>query len=102
MAAGFVTFSLLEGRLGATPGKWVAGIRVLGTDLSPCGYPRGLARNLLKLVDSSLNFMPGILTTAFSERRQRFGDMAARTVVVRSGSVTAAPVDPGGSEHASI
>jgi uncharacterized RDD family membrane protein YckC len=93
--AGFLTFSLLEGRLGSTPGKWVAGIRVLGTDLNPCGFPRGLARNLLKLVDSSLNFMPGILATAFSERRQRFGDMAARTVVVRSGSVTAALVNPG-------
>jgi uncharacterized RDD family membrane protein YckC len=76
-------YSFLEGRWGTTPGKWVAGIRVLGTDLRPCGFGRALVRNLLKFIDGFFNFMVGILLAALSENWQRVGDMAARTVVVR-------------------
>jgi len=76
-------YSFLEGRWGATPGKWVVGIRVLGTDLLPCGFGRALVRNLLKFIDGFFNFMVGILLAALTENWQRVGDMAARTVVVR-------------------
>jgi uncharacterized RDD family membrane protein YckC len=76
-------FSFVEGRWGTTPGKWAVGIRVLGTDLRPCGFGRALVRNLLKFIDGFFNFMVGILLAALSENWQRVGDMAARTVVVR-------------------
>jgi uncharacterized RDD family membrane protein YckC len=79
-------FSWLEGRWGVTPGKALAGIRILGTDLQFCGFPRALLRNLLRVVDGLFNFMVGILVTALSENWQRVGDMAARTVVVRARS----------------
>jgi hypothetical protein len=46
-----LAYSFLEGRWGVTPGKWVVGIRVLGTDLRPCGFGRALLRNLLKFID---------------------------------------------------
>ena len=75
-------FSFLEGRWGGSPGKWVLGIRVLGTDLRPCGFGRAFVRNLLKFIDGFFNFMVGILLVALSENWQRVGDMAARTVVV--------------------
>ena len=75
-------FTYTEGRSGVTPGKWVARIRVLGTDLQPCGFGRALIRNLLKCVDGFFNFMVGIMVVALSENWQRVGDMAARTVVV--------------------
>jgi uncharacterized RDD family membrane protein YckC len=75
-------FTYTEGRTGVTPGKWVARIRVLGTDLQPCGFGRALIRNLLKCVDGFFNFMVGIMVVALSENWQRVGDMAARTVVV--------------------
>ena len=78
-----LAYSFLEGRWGITPGKWAVGIRVLGTDLRPCGFGRALVRNLLKFIDGFFNFMVGILLTALSENWQRVGDMAARTVVVR-------------------
>ncbi len=78
-----LVFSLLEGKWGATPGKWAVRIRVLGTDLRPCGFGRALVRNLLKFIDGFFNFMVGILLAALSENWQRVGDMAARTVVVR-------------------
>jgi uncharacterized RDD family membrane protein YckC len=75
-------FAVVEGRTGLTPGKWVTRIRVLGTDLKPCGFGRALVRNLLKTVDGFFNFIVGIMVVALSENWQRVGDMAARTVVV--------------------
>lgn len=77
-----VIFSYLEGRWGVTPGKMALHIRVLGSDLEPCGFGRGLVRNLLTFVDGFSNFLVGILVAALSEHWQRVGDMAARTIVV--------------------
>lgn len=82
MLCGLVLASLLEGRWGVTPGKWALGIRVVGTDLAPCGFGRALVRNLLKVVDGFFNFLVGILCAALSANWQRLGDMAAHTVVV--------------------
>ena len=59
---------------------------MLGVDLHPCGIGRGLLRNLLKAVDGFFNFMVGIMVVALNENWQRVGDMAARTVVVRTGT----------------
>ena len=78
-----VVFAYMEGHSGRTPGKWLLGIRVLGTDLRPCGFGRALIRNLLKFVDGFFNFMVGVLVVALTENWQRVGDLAARTVVVR-------------------
>ncbi len=75
-------FSFMEGMWGTSPGKWLVGIRVMGTDLSPCGFGRAIIRNLLKFVDGFFNFIVGIMIVALSENWQRIGDMAARTVVV--------------------
>lgn len=75
-------FSFLEGKWGVTLGKWVLGIRVLGTDLRPCGFGRAFVRNLLKFIDGFFNFTVGILLVALTESWQRVGDMAARTVVI--------------------
>ena len=80
----FLAYSVLEGRWGRTPGKWITGIQVVGTDLQPCGFGRALVRNLLKLVDGFFNFLVGILLVALTNNWQRLGDMAARTVVIRS------------------
>jgi len=77
-----VAFSYLEGRFGKTPGKWLLGIRVLGTDLQPCGFGRALLRNLLTFVDGFFNFLVGTLLVALTENWQRLGDLAARTIVV--------------------
>ena len=78
----FLAYSYLEGRFGKTPGKWLLGIRVLGTDLQPCGFGRAFLRNLLTLVDGFFNFLVGALLVALTENWQRLGDMAARTIVV--------------------
>ncbi len=78
-------YAILEGRYGATPGKWLLGIRVLDEErLRPCGFWRALVRNLLRFVDGFFYYLVGLLLAAFTERWQRVGDMVARTVVVRT------------------
>jgi uncharacterized RDD family membrane protein YckC len=72
----------MEGRWGLTPGKWLVGIRVLGTDLAPCGLGRGILRNMLCVVDGVFGYAVGILAVAFTRDWQRLGDIVARTVVV--------------------
>jgi uncharacterized RDD family membrane protein YckC len=84
VVVGLLVFSFTEGRWGTTPGKWIFGIRVIGSDLRPCGFLRGLVRNLLRVVDGFFNFMVGLLVTALSENWQRVGDMAARTIVIQA------------------
>ena len=76
-------FSLGESKWGVTPGKWLAGIRVVGADLRPCGFGRALLRNFLKVVDGYFSFLVGILLVTFTKKWQRLGDMAARTIVIR-------------------
>ncbi len=79
-----LVFSFLEGRYGRTPGKWIAGICVLSTNLRPCGFGRAIIRNLLKFVDGFFNFLVAVLVTALTENWQRVGDLAAGTIVVRT------------------
>lgn len=90
----FFVFSYLEGRYGKTPGKWVLGIQVLGTDLTPCGFGRALIRNILTFVDGFFNFMVGVMIIALHENWQRIGDMAARTVVIDNKLSTKNHVSP--------
>ncbi len=80
-----VGFAVWEGRRGLTPGKWAAGIVVLGTDLEYCGIGRAFLRNVLKMADGMFNFFIGIMMAALTEHWQRIGDLAARTIVVRRG-----------------
>lgn len=82
----FFALCAWEGHSGLTPGKALAGIRVLGMDLRPCGFGRALVRNLMLMVDGILNYWVGIMIIALSARQQRTGDMMAKTVVIRVGS----------------
>jgi len=68
---------------GQTPGKRLAGIRVVRTDGAPVGVPESLARNLLRAVELPLGYAPGVLAVALGPRRQRLGDLVAGTLVVR-------------------
>jgi uncharacterized RDD family membrane protein YckC len=80
----YFIFSFLEGKYGQTPGKKILRIKVLGTNLQPCGFGRALLRNLLSMVDSFYNYIVGIVCVALNEHWQRIGDMAAKTIVVET------------------
>jgi len=78
-------FILFEGmRRGQTPGKRMAGIRVVMDTGHAVTFGAAAARNLLRVAD----FLPppyliGVLLVAFHPRAKRLGDMVAGTVVSR-------------------
>lgn len=78
-------YVLMEGLLGRTVGKYATGIRVVdaATGAVP-GVGKAALRTLLRLVDGIFAYLVGFITVLASQRRQRLGDMAAKTLVVRA------------------
>jgi uncharacterized RDD family membrane protein YckC len=69
---------------GRTPGKVAAGLRVLQLDGSPVGFFTSAVRNVLRIIDFlPLFYAVGVVAMIATRKRQRLGDMAAGTVVVR-------------------
>ena len=83
-------FTILEATLGATLGKLALGIRVLKADGTRLDWGASLVRNILRIVDAIPYFIPyllGAILVWSSPTRQRLGDRAASTIVVRKDSV---------------
>ena len=78
-------YVLLEGFLGQILGKMAMGIKVVAeaTGQTP-GIAAAAIRTLLRLIDSLLGYAVAFITVLASHKRQRLGDMAARTLVVRT------------------
>jgi uncharacterized RDD family membrane protein YckC len=78
-------FVLLEGLLGQTLGKLATGIKVVAeaTGQAP-GIAAAAIRILLRLIDGLFCYAVAFVTVLVSVKRQRLGDMAARTLVVRT------------------
>jgi len=82
--AAFVYFWVCEARWSQTLGKRLFGLRVVRTDGGRLGYGGAFVRTALRIVD----FLPfayavGAVAISTTRRRQRLGDLAASTVVVR-------------------
>lgn len=77
-------FVVLEGLFGQTIGKRLFGIAVVGRDGAPITMRQSAVRNLLRLVDGLFNYALGLVVMLTNEDRQRLGDMAAETLVVRA------------------
>ncbi len=69
-----------------TLGKWIFGLRVASLDGSRATRRAILLRNVMRLVDLTLALFP-LIMVFLSPLRQRIGDVAAGTLVVRSGVV---------------
>src|SRR3989338_3260108 len=75
---------LTEGIYGQSLGKKLFGIKVLMVDGSKCSFKAAIIINLLRIIDALQSlYIVGILAITFTEKRQRIGDLAAKTVVVR-------------------
>jgi uncharacterized membrane protein SpoIIM required for sporulation/uncharacterized RDD family membrane protein YckC len=80
----FVLLEALNG--GRTLGKQLVGIRVVMDTGHPLTTTAAVVRNLFRLLDCYLPvlpFLPGLAMIFLHGRNQRFGDLAAGTVVVR-------------------
>jgi uncharacterized RDD family membrane protein YckC len=89
-----VAFEVLAS--GRTPGKRAAGIRVVGLRGQPVGFRESAVRNVVRLLDLSIAYLPAVLAILTTSKNQRLGDLAAGTIVVRerfggTGATTAVP-----------
>jgi uncharacterized RDD family membrane protein YckC len=69
--------------LGGTPGMRCLGLQVVTEHGDTPELRRYMIRWLMVIVDGYFFGLVGALAIAFSARNQRFGDMVARTLVVR-------------------
>ncbi|MDF1629528.1 MAG: RDD family protein [Alcanivoracaceae bacterium] len=80
-----VLFEVL--RHGQTPGKRMLGIAVTHTDGAPVTLNGSLLRNLIRQADFfPMFYLTGFVAMLSNRRFQRFGDMAANTMVVHVGN----------------
>jgi uncharacterized RDD family membrane protein YckC len=83
VALGIGYYVVCESASGATLGKRIVGIRVVGEGGEHVTFGAAVVRNLLRLVDGLFFYLVGALFALTSPRDQRLGDRAAHTVVVR-------------------
>ncbi len=82
-----IYFSTLEWLTGQTIGKKLIGIRVVGQgDYENPSFIAALVRNVLRYVDYIPYLFPviGVLLMLTTKKRQRLGDLVAKTYVVRA------------------
>jgi uncharacterized RDD family membrane protein YckC len=83
LALGVGYYVACEAATGATLGKRMVGIRVVGEDGEHVSFGPAVVRNLLRLVDALFFYFVGFIFALLSTRGQRLGDRAAHTLVVR-------------------
>lgn len=78
-------YPVLEGLEGGTAGKFILGIRVVDYDGHRPGILKALVRTLTRLVEVNpfcVGGLPAGIVALMSPRKQRIGDMLAKTLVV--------------------
>ena len=84
LVAFLLYFTLLEGYLGQTVGKMLLGIKVIREDNGEVpGLGTAALRTVMRIVDGLFGYLVGFIAVMASDKRQRLGDMAAHTLVVR-------------------
>jgi uncharacterized RDD family membrane protein YckC len=80
----FLYYIVLETVLGVTLGKLLLGIRVVNMEGFRISWGASVIRNILRIIDAlPFAYILGAILIWTSARKQRLGDRAARTVVVR-------------------
>jgi uncharacterized RDD family membrane protein YckC len=67
---------------GQTPGKRVAGIRVVKDTGRPITAIEGIGRNLMRVIDGLFFYLPGLISVVLSRQNKRLGDYVAGTIVI--------------------
>ncbi len=83
--AQMVYFTIFEGFFGHTPGKKIVGIKVTTDELARCGLMDAFTRNVVRILDMALFiYAVSLIFMSIYPRRQRIGDMVAKTVVIKT------------------
>ncbi|MGZ4920074.1 MAG: RDD family protein [Halobacteriota archaeon] len=83
----FLYFVLMEGTYGQTVGKMAVKIKVVRVTGLKIDYTDAVVRNILRIIDAIPYFIPYLLGAILiwtSDTKQRLGDRAAHTVVVKA------------------
>jgi uncharacterized RDD family membrane protein YckC len=99
--AGYTLYCITcEALYGATPGKLVLQCRVVDEDGQRCRIGQVLIRNALRLVELFPLFQlwPTLILMLFTRKRQRLGDLLARTIVVERAHSSQVTAPPSGGE----
>jgi uncharacterized RDD family membrane protein YckC len=76
-------YILLEGYRGQTVGKVATEIKVVSEATGePAGIAAATIRTVLRVIDGLFSYLVAFITVLTSAKRQRLGDMAARTLVI--------------------
>ncbi len=73
---------------GQTPGKRVAGIRVVKDTGRPITAIEGIGRNLMRVIDGLFFYLPGLISVVLSRQNKRLGDYVAGTIVIHDTSTS--------------
>jgi uncharacterized RDD family membrane protein YckC len=90
LIVGFIYWVVLPGVTGATLGKRMVGIRVVGQDGNYAGIGRNLIRQILWVVDSLpwlIPYLLGFILALVTKGHRRVGDMAGGTYVIKAAAV---------------
>ena len=82
----FGYFVVMEKTQGATLGKKAMGLKVVRENGEAMDWGAVIIRNLLRIIDGIAFYLVGAIVVWVSKKRQRLGDMAAKTLVVRAGA----------------
>jgi len=77
---------------GRTPGKRMAGVRIVSRDGGTPGAGALLVRNVFRLIDSLPFYGVGLIATMVTREHVRIGDMAAGTLLVYERADALAPI----------
>ncbi|MEE9151784.1 MAG: RDD family protein [Thermoplasmata archaeon] len=82
--AQIVYFTIFEGWKGQSPGKRLVGIKVTTDEQTKSGFMDAFTRNVVRFLDMVLFFyLISLLIMNLYPKKQRIGDMVAKTVVLK-------------------
>lgn len=80
-------YPVMEKVYGASIGKMVMGLKVVTETGAPLDWSAAIIRTLLRIVDGLFGYLVGAILVWTSPTKQRLGDKAAKTLVVRKDQV---------------
>lgn len=79
-------YIVMEKTSGATLGKMAMKLRVVKQGGGALDWQASVVRNVLRIIDGMFFYLVAAIVVWVSKGKQRLGDMAAKTIVVRAGS----------------
>jgi uncharacterized RDD family membrane protein YckC len=83
LGIGLAYYIVMEAMWGATLGKKAMRLKVVKESGEPLDWQASIVRNLMRLIDGFVFYLIGAIVVWVSKKRQRLGDMAAHTLVVK-------------------